>query len=154
GQLLTGDHNLVNLQAVIHYNVGETDQDLEDFVLHKDRVDGQVARAAEAVMAEGIAGRAGDDGPLHGKAGLPASTAEKTQERLLPDRLGVRIQDASVTHLTPPAQVQSAFDEVTRAQTGIRTAIYQAEQEANSRIREAEAERFRIQRLTAAYTHE
>src|SRR5262245_15417309 len=54
GQLLTGDHNLVNLQVVIDYAVIE--DEVEAFVVQADRADGLVARAAEAVLAEWVAG--------------------------------------------------------------------------------------------------
>jgi membrane protease subunit HflK len=152
GQLLTGDHNLVNLQVVIDYAVIE--DEVEDFVVQQDRADGLVARAAEAVMAEWVAGRTVDDVLLRGKVELPAHVVQHTQERIAPYRLGVRIQEASVPHLNPPAEVRNAFDEVTRAQTEIRTRIYEAEQEADRKLREADAEKFRSQRLTAAYARE
>jgi membrane protease subunit HflK len=152
GQLLTGDHNLVNLQVVIHYAVNENE--VEDFVLQQDRVDGLVARAAEAVLAEWVASHSVDDVLLHGKMELPPYVVQKTQARLTPYQLGVRIQNASITRLNPPPEVQSAFDEVTRAQTGIRTEIYKAEQDADRQVREAEAEKFRSQRLTAAYARQ
>src|SRR5581483_2451453 len=48
GQLLTGDHNLVNVQVVVDYAVRE-DQ-VEDYVLQAARVDGLVARTAEAIL--------------------------------------------------------------------------------------------------------
>jgi membrane protease subunit HflK len=154
GQLLTGDHNLVNVQVVIDYAVSDDDDDVVNFVLQQDKADGLVARAAEAVMAEWVAGRTVDDVLLRGKVELPSYLVARTQERILPYRLGVRIQDASVTYLNPPAEVKNAFDEVTRAQTGIRTEIYKAEQDADRQIREAQAEQFRSQRLTAAYARE
>ncbi len=42
GQLLTGDHNLVNVEAEIHYTVRE-DQ-VDKFVLQAERADGLLAR--------------------------------------------------------------------------------------------------------------
>src|SRR4029453_8670979 len=36
-QFLTGDHNLVNVQIVLHYAIGETDQELDDYVMHQER---------------------------------------------------------------------------------------------------------------------
>src|SRR5262245_44936355 len=39
GQLLTGDHNLVNVRLVLHYGIGELDQELDDYVTHKDQID-------------------------------------------------------------------------------------------------------------------
>ena len=39
GQLLTGDHNLVNLQVKLYYTVKDSPQDIERYVLLGDRVD-------------------------------------------------------------------------------------------------------------------
>ena len=49
GQLLTGDHNLVNVQAVLTYKV-RPDEEAE-YVFQADRVDALLTRAVEAVMA-------------------------------------------------------------------------------------------------------
>jgi membrane protease subunit HflK len=150
GQLLTGDHNLVNVQVTLFYSVIE-DQ-VEDYVIQADRADELVARAAETALAEWVAGRTVDDVLLHGKAQLPAALVAKTQERIAPYRLGIQVrEEASITHLYPPDEVRAAFDEVTRAQTTMRTNKYKAEQEAERLWREAESDKFRIEQLTAAY---
>src|SRR5947209_10047748 len=59
GQLLTGDHNLVNVQAILDYAVDENQ--VENYVVLQDRADTFIARAAEAVMAEWVASRTVDD---------------------------------------------------------------------------------------------
>ena len=71
GQLLTGDQNLVNVQLVLAYAIGETDADLDDFVMHQDQVDAVLGREAEAVAAEWAAGRPVDEVLLTGNAALP-----------------------------------------------------------------------------------
>ncbi len=35
GQFLTGDQNLVNVQLVLDYAIGESDEELDDYVMHK-----------------------------------------------------------------------------------------------------------------------
>jgi modulator of FtsH protease HflK len=54
GQLLTGDHNLINVQAEISYRVNE--ENVEQFALNADRVDPLLARLAIAALTEWIAG--------------------------------------------------------------------------------------------------
>jgi len=71
GQLLTGDHNLVNVQAEILYTVLENQ--VEKFVLAADRADALVARAAEAALAEWIAGRTVDEVLLRARRCCPSS---------------------------------------------------------------------------------
>lgn len=152
GQLLTGDHNLVNAQVVLDYAVRE-DQ-IEDYILQAPRTDGLVARTAEAVLTEWAAGNIVDDVLIRGKSDLPGLLVEQVQRRLEPYRLGIQIQAASVAYLLPPDEVKPAFDEVTRAQTAIRTREHEARQEAERRVRESQAEKYRIEQMTAAYVKE
>jgi membrane protease subunit HflK len=152
GQLLTGDHNLVSIQAILDYAVDETQ--VENYVILQDRADALIARAAEAVMAKWVASRTVDDVLLRGKVELPEYLLRGTQDGISLYRLGVVLQAVSVTQLSPPGEVRDKFDEVARTQMAIRTNINQAEQEADRKLRDAEAERYRGQRLSAAYARE
>lgn len=152
GQLLTGDHNLVNVQAEIDYVV--VADEVDRFVLQADRADVLVARAAESVLAEWIAGRTVDEALLRGKAILPAVLVAQINRRLEPYHLGVRVEQASLTKLNPPAEVRQAFEDVARAHTRIDTQIQQAEQSSAQKRSAAEAERYRLQQLASAYARE
>ncbi|HEY3787949.1 MAG TPA: SPFH domain-containing protein, partial [Urbifossiella sp.] len=66
GQYLTGDQNLVNVQLTLDYAIGETDADLDQFVMNQDRVDVSLAREAEAIAGEWLGGRGVDDVLLTG----------------------------------------------------------------------------------------
>jgi modulator of FtsH protease HflK len=151
GQFLTGDHNLVNVQLVLHYAIGETDDDLDDYVMHQDQVTGVLERLTEAAVSEWAAGRPVDQVLLTGSAALPAWVMDRAAERLPAFRLGVRLQRVSVAYLAPPEEVRAAFESVTQAQTGIRTKELQARQEANQRERQADALSFRLAQEAAEY---
>jgi modulator of FtsH protease HflK len=148
GQLLTGDHNLINVRVALRYRVRE--EQLEEYVLHRDRADMIIARVAESVLAEWAAGRQVDDVLLQGQVALGDWLVSETQKRLEPYGLGVEVQQANVAHLFAPPDVKDAFDEVTRAQTAIRTRVNGAEQEAERRMREAQSEKYRLLQLAAA----
>jgi membrane protease subunit HflK len=152
GQLLTGDHNLIDVQVVLNYAVQK--DAVTDYVVHADEADALVARAAETALAEWVAGRTVDDVLLRGKVDLPPWLVRQTLERLEPYRLGVEVQSASVVHLLPPPEVKEAFDLVTQAQTEIRTGLYQAEKEAEGAVRKAEADGYRLEQQAAAYADE
>ncbi len=152
GQFLTGDHNLVNVQAKIDYSVDEAN--LVDFVEQMDRVEGVVIRAAEAVLAEWLAGRKVDEIIIRGQADLPGYLVQRTQERIADYRLGIRINNANVSHLLPPQQVKADFDEVTRAQTAIHTHENEAQQRRQEILREAERNRFDLQKRAEGYRTE
>lgn len=152
GQLLTGDHNLVNVQAEIYYKVNE-DQ-VEKFALQADRVEPLLTRLAEAALAEWVAGRTVDDVLVLGKLELPAYVQRAVQERLRPYDLGVEIQRASIIRLNPPDEVKAAFDEVAKAQTRKGTQINQAEQKAESKLNVTRAAVFEKERFAAQYAQE
>jgi membrane protease subunit HflK len=152
GRLLTGDHNLVNVQVVVGYTVRENE--VEDYVLQQDRADGLVARVAESVVAEWVAGRTVDDVLLHGRSALRGRLVEECPRRLAPYHLGVEVQQADVAYLFPPRQVKDAFDEVTRAQTKISEDVNKAEEDATVRLSGARSEKFRTEQLALAYAHE
>ena len=151
GQFLTGDHNLVNVQAVLYYKVRP--DEVADYVAQADRVDAVLARAAEAEMARWVAGRTVDDVLLNGKNAMRGDLVRQVRERIGPYRLGVEVLDARVALVAPPREVKDAFDDVARAQTKIETNRNEAEQKAEAQLRAAESEVYRIGQTAAAYAH-
>jgi membrane protease subunit HflK len=151
GQLLTGDHNLVNVQAVLTYKV-RRDQEAE-YVLQVDRVDALLTRAVEAIMARWVAGRNVDDVLLDGKTTMRLVLKEQTQAWIEPYRLGVEVLDARVELIAPPDDVKPAFDSVALAQTRTTTLINDAEQTVARELQLAEAEKYQLEQETAAYVH-
>jgi membrane protease subunit HflK len=149
GQLLTGDHNLVNVQAKVQYRVRE--DEVDRFFLNAERAGTLVGRAGESVLAEWIAARSVDEVLLVGKAELPSAMRELVQQRVEAYRIGVQIEGVSIPHLNPPEQVKSAFDDVAQEQTKIATRKYEAELKANRKRRQAESEAFALQSEARAY---
>jgi membrane protease subunit HflK len=152
GQFLTGDHNLVNVQAKLDFAADE--DHLVDFVEQMDRAEGVLTRAAEGVLAEWLAGRKIDEVLIRGQADLPRYVIERTQERIADYRLGIRIHNANVSYLSPPQQVKSDFDEVTRAQTAIHTLENEAQQRRQEILRDADRARFDLQKRAEGYRTE
>jgi membrane protease subunit HflK len=151
GQLVTGDHNLVNVQLVVHYAIGETDQELDDYVIHRDQVEAVLGRAVEAAAAEWTASEPVDRVLLTGSAAIPSWLMDRMTERLPMFRLGIRIQRISVAYLAPPEEVRNAFEKVTQAQTNIRTQEFQARQQATQLERQAEALRYKLEQEAVEY---
>jgi membrane protease subunit HflK len=151
GQLLTGDHNLVNVQAVLTYKVHP--DEVVDYVLQADRVDGLLTRAAEAVLADWVAARGIDDVLLGGKTALRPVLKGQTQRGVAPYRLGIQVLDARVALIAPPEEVKPDFDGVALAQTRNATLRNEAEQQAARDLRMAQADRYRLEQATAAYVH-
>jgi membrane protease subunit HflK len=151
GQLLTGDHNLVNVQAVLTYKV-RPDEEAE-YIVQADRMDALLTRAVESVLAQWIAGRNVDYVLLNGKNEMRPILKEQTQSWIQPYRLGVQILDARVALIAPPDDVKPDFDGVALAQTRNTTLRNSAEQNVERQLRMAEAETYRLEQDTAAYVH-
>jgi membrane protease subunit HflK len=151
GQLLTGDHNLVNVRVVLYYKVRP--DEVGDYVVQSAQVPGVLQRVLEATAAEWVASRGVDEVLLVGKTGLRVDLIDRVRQRVEPYRLGVEVLDSRVEQIAPPDEVKDAFDSVARAQTQIATLRNRAEQEAGTRERLAEADRFRIDQSARAYAH-
>ena len=154
GQMLTGDQNLVNVQLVVDYAIGETDDDLDNYVIHREQADATLARTAEAAAAEWVAGHTIDQTLRTGSAMLPAWVMERLAERLPELRLGVRVQRASVALLAAPDEVRAAFEAVDQAQTAMGTRKTQALQERDQRLAQAAALKYRLAQEAAQYREE
>ena len=154
GQLLTGDQNLVNVQLVVDFAVGESDADLDNFVMHRKQVDTAIARTAEAAAAEWAAGHTIDQTLRGGNSLLPAWVADRLAERLPELRLGVRVQRVSAALIAAPDEVKSAFEAVDQAQTAMRTRETQALQERDQRLSQAAALKYRLEQEAAQYRDE
>jgi modulator of FtsH protease HflK len=150
GQMLTGDHNLVNVQASINFRV----KDAQAYVLQKDNIDAFVARAAETLLAEWIAAREIKDIIRFGKTELPPFLSERLADRLKDYDLGIEIDRPSVSRLDPPAQVKAAFERVAQAEASKDTKETQAKQEAKRKESEAGADIYRLKQLAQSYARE
>jgi membrane protease subunit HflK len=139
GQMLTGDHNLINVQVLIDYTLEENA--LERFILQADRAETALARAAESLIAEYAGANTVDKVLLMGKLEIPQLLLGQLQSQIDRYGLGITVEGCSVSYLYPPSEVKLAFDEVNRAQTAISTMEHVASQEAEKKRRQAEAER-------------
>ena len=75
---------------------------------------------------------------------------ERLQPRIDGLKLGVRVQRVGAV-LAPPDEVRAAFEQVSQAQTGIRTKEYQARQEADQRQRQAESLRYKWEQEASVF---
>src|SRR5262249_43005986 len=92
GQLLTGDHNLIDLQVKLYYSVIEDPAQIQKFALQSARVDELLARAAENALAEWAASRPIEEVLLEGKRVLPAWLRKEVKRRVAVYDLGVKIE--------------------------------------------------------------
>lgn len=152
GQFPTGDHNLVNVRALVYYKVSA--ERTEAYVAEGGpRVEALLGRQLEAAVGEWIAGQGVDEALLRGKVAMRAALLLLLRGRVEGASLGVELLDVRVEQIAPPDEVKDAFDNVSRAQTRKATLALQAEQEADTRRRLASAGRYQIDQAAQAYAH-
>jgi modulator of FtsH protease HflK len=135
GQVLTGDNNLVNVRATVHYRV-DADSVIA-FVLNEKRIERIVPRVTEEVLAATLAEQRIDP-VLFGQArGLEPRLQARLTQRLRGHKMGIAIESVNLIYVQPPAEVADAFRDVNRART----------LKENART---EAERWRETELSAA----
>lgn len=152
GQLVTGDHNLVNVQVQIDYTVDP--KQVDRYVLNRDLVGTLLGRTAESCLAEWVAGRNVDFILSRGPSLLPSWLAAELKARLAPYELGIQIGQVGVAPPAPPNEVKNAFYEVARAATDNQTRVNQAQQDRQRRMSSAQGDAFHIRSLAAAYANE
>jgi modulator of FtsH protease HflK len=150
GQYLSGDQNLVNVQAAVDYSVGDGDAVVR-YVVQQDRVEAALARAAESLLAEWIARHSVDEVLLTGKVALRIWLVPRLQERIESYGLGLQVQSVSVNYLAAPDEVKPAFDQVMIAQAKINTQENDARQDAFRLQRKAQADENDLKQQADAY---
>lgn len=143
GQMLTGDRNLVGVQAIVNYTIKPDEQSVVQFTLQAEQADSLVARAAESVLTEWMAGSKVDEVLLGDRVDINRRLMEETQRRMDDYQLGVRIQAASTTSQAPDP-LKDAFESVNRAHAEIDRKINDAQAQADQKVQNAEAEKVRI----------
>ena len=105
GEALTGDLNLVRIQATVQYRVARP----VDYVLHAEPAEHLLARAAEASITRALAHR-GVDAVLRSDRQLIAREVERDLQADS-DRLGLgaTILGVSLTDARPPVEVAADF---------------------------------------------
>ncbi len=147
GQYLTGDHNLINVQAMIYYSVDPNN--VVQYVVERENIPTVVGQVGTSVLLEWIATQKVDDIILLNQqsGGLVDVLREKTAQRLARYNLGIEIQSAQVTILSPPEEVKSAFEAVTAAEARKETKISRAERNSRRQISDAQAENRRVKAI-------
>ncbi len=142
GQLVTGDHNLVQVEVAVQWRVDPSR--VLEFAPVADRAETILAQLIEGALGEWAGERSIDPLLLEGKVRLASELVPRVQQRLDWLGMGILITDARAGALAPPDEVKSAFDLVARSEAGRQTLVTRARQEAETRNRAAEAEAYRV----------
>ena len=142
--MLTQDENIVDVRFSVQYNIEDPVKYL--FFNRTDRGGDEelVTQAAETSVRE-IVGRNKMDSVLYeGRDAVGRNLAESIQRILAAYNTGIRILSVNVQSVQPPAQVQAAFDDVTKAGQDRERAISEGQAYANDVVPRAKGTAARL----------
>jgi Cu+-exporting ATPase len=151
--LMTGDGNLVEVQATVRYTI----RDPRAFLFGVRDPDALVRSAAESVLREIVAAVPFAELLTSSRASLQRDAAARLVQRCQdagPDGLGIRLEGVSIHDLHPPQEVVRAYHDVTRAMERRDLQVNDARALAFRTERDAEAKRQEIVRQAHAAARE
>jgi membrane protease subunit HflK len=113
GEMLTGDLNLLRIEATLQYRVARP----ADHALTSDRAEDLLTRAAEASLARSLARRGVDAVLRWDRRRIAQEVREDLQSTADGLRLGVLILGVGLTDARPPAEVAADFAEAQAAES-------------------------------------
>jgi P-type Cu+ transporter len=147
--MITGDGNLVEMQATVRYTVS----DPRVYLFEVDDAPRVVRDAAESVLRELVAGRTFGDLLTRDREAFHTDALARLEDRCAKygaHGLGVQLEGLSLADLHPPQEVVEAYHQVTMAMEKRDERINQATGEALSREREQEAKSLQTVRKAEA----
>ena len=148
-QMLTGDKNIVDVHFRVAWQIDPAKP--EDYVFNILSPRETVKAVAESIMRE-VVGLKTIDGILTtDRASVEADVQKRMQDVLNSYRAGVLVKQVQLQSVDAPAQVLSAYRDVTAAQQDQQRAVNEAETYANKVVPEAEGGAARIVAEAQAY---
>src|SRR5262249_12524585 len=135
-QFLTGDQNIINVRAVVQYNVKAP---MEYLFLSRD-VAQTVTSAVESELGREIANRSVDDVRTTEKIAIQEAVKQRAQKVLDGYSVGVAIYTVNIDRTAPPDEAKDAFADVAGARADAARIVNQAEGYANDVVPRARGE--------------
>jgi membrane protease subunit HflK len=146
GEFVTGDLNLVRVQAIVQYRVASA----AEMVVATEGLETMLDRLAEASLSRALARRDIDSVIRGDRHQIGQEMEDELQAAISSDRLGLEILGVSLTEARPPAEVAADFAAVqsaesqrdrrsTEARTQAETTLATARATAQARLETARA---------------
>ena len=148
--MLTGDLNVINVEWVVQYRIKNA-----DLWLHRvrDQVD-TVRDVSESVMRQIVGNQLGSEVLTVNRVAIANEARESMQKILDSYELGVHVSAVELQDVTPPKEVEHAFNEVNEARQQKERLVNLAEKERNEVVPRARGEASRILSEAQAYSAE
>lgn len=132
-QMLTEDENIVDVAISVQYTV----EDPQSFLLRVRAPEASLQQAMESALRHVVGSSTMDQVITDGREQLAVETQERLQTYTDLYETGIRVSTVNIDSAQAPAQVQEAFDDVTRAKEDRERLKNEAEAYANAIIPEA-----------------
>jgi modulator of FtsH protease HflK len=109
--MLTQDENIVEVELVVQYQVG----DAKDYLFNVRNPDDTLHHAAESALREVVGNSKMDDVLTSGRDVVAQNTKVSTQDILNRYKTGLTVRSINMQNAQPPDEVQGAFADVIKA---------------------------------------
>ncbi len=134
--LLTADHNVTLVQAVVQYIIREPKQ----FIYTSEGAELMLVRAASSALLEEAAKAGVDDLLTTARTDVQTRVREAINDQLKPFNLGVQVAGVELQRVTPPEAVAASFRAVNTAREEMNTIVNEANQYAGTVVPEAQGQ--------------
>ncbi|MBX6314260.1 MAG: protease modulator HflK, partial [Isosphaeraceae bacterium] len=145
-EVLTGDLNLVTVQAALQYRVSEP----VPFLFAARSAEQALRLATEAALTRAVAARGVDDVLTTGRAEVAERMARAVQEQADHQGLGISVRAVRLGRVAPPVPVAPAFADAARARSDSRQAVTLAEEYRDRALADARGQALEIADRAAA----
>jgi membrane protease subunit HflK len=135
-QFMTGDQNLVNVQATVQFTL----RDAKQYLFSAGDPARIVSRASESAITATLADQSVDTVLTTGKSALATLIRDRLQQRLDGYGLGVEVRSVNLVELAPPPQLADAFTRASSASSDRKRLELEAVSYENERLAQARGE--------------
>ena len=131
--MLTQDENIVDISISVQYRIN----DPQSYLLQVKQPEGSLEQAMESALRHVVGGQLMGQIITEGREQIAVDVQQRLQQYLDVYQTGIQIAKVNIEDAHAPAQVQEAFDDVTRAKEDRERLKNEAETYANGIIPEA-----------------
>ena len=147
--MLTGDDNLVRVEAVCQYSV----RDAQSYLYEVDKPESTMKLAFETALRRNIQNKALDDALIN-KATIEQEVIPDFQRMLDSYGIGVTVREIRIQNITVPTEVNAAYEDVNNAKNEKTRKLDEAEKYSNEVIPAARSEAYQMVQEAEAYKSE
>ncbi len=134
--MLTGDENLVNVEAIIQYKIADS----KEFLFNVQDQDGTLRVVSASTIRRSVANNSLDDVLTDNKLSIQNEVLTDLQEICNLYGLGVQITAVQLQDVYPPTEVDDSFKDIARAKLDKESKINEAQSYENKVIPDAKGE--------------